>query len=492
MIEIGKNSKLAVTNVSKYVDFTPVSNSLDNMGDWMSKFRPFGHKGKEPSAVKPNKDHCKDSSWWPGSKEKSHLVPTVIDKDFEPVAPPSKHFVDLLQDLPLDKKLPDNIREAVAKDLDFYNKSHKLPKLVDFTKVFGPKNSFDKDDADLKKLANNEDDIMKDLEDWMKSKQNMHAMRAKALDFEKSYGGLVVNYEQCLDKMNGIVKDIENKISTVSHPGLDQNNKELDQAENALEKNRREQARLENLFNDDHGKLQGLLKDVGDRLQEFDLVGAEIAYKESDNENAKNKIVELRKENQENYFKIAALEKELKALQHQLGPSSKELNELEAKLKIEKGMLALNEQDLNLKLILEQLLKDKETILQQYISGTNKKISFQNDFKHLTDDLKKNFSKNDWDQIEITENFNTEEDASTYQEILHSYLTLKKKIYNLNEVNWTIKMKANQDGIERFTEQIVDLKEKDTHVYDRIEEIKIEIANLRSNINENSIEIDRL
>jgi len=188
-IEIGKNSKLAVTNVSKYVDFTPVSNSLDNMGNWVSNFRPFGHKGKEQSVDKPNRDHCKDSSWWPGNKEKSHLVPTVTDKDFEPVAPPSTNFVDLLQDLPLDKKLPDNIREAVAKDLDFYNKRKQLPKLVDFTKVFGTKNSFDKDDAELKKLATQEDDIMKDLEDWMKSKQNMHAMRSKAMDFEKSYGG---------------------------------------------------------------------------------------------------------------------------------------------------------------------------------------------------------------------------------------------------------------------------------------------------------------
>jgi len=262
--------------------------------------------------------------------------------------------------------------------------------------------------------------------------------------------------------MNSIVKDIESKIPTVSHPSLDQNNKELDQAENALEKNRREQARLENLFADDHGKLQGLLKDVGDRLQEFDLVGAEIAYKESDSENAKNKIAELRQENQQNYFKIAELEKELKALMNQLAPSSKELNELEAKLKIERGMLQLNEQDWSLKLILEQLLKDKETILQQYISGTNKKISFQNDFKHLTDELKKNFTKQDWSLIEITENFNTEEDASTYQEILHSYLTLKKKIYNLNEVNWTLKMIANREEIERYNEQIVDLKEKDS------------------------------
>ena len=151
------------------------------MGNWVSNFRPFGHKGKEQSVDKPNRDHCKDSSWWPGNKEKSHLVPTVTDKDFEPVAPPSTNFVDLLQDLPLDKKLPDNIREAVAKDLDFYNKRKQLPKLVDFTKVFGTKNSFDKDDAELKKLATQEDDIMKDLEDWMKSKQNMHAMRSKAM-----------------------------------------------------------------------------------------------------------------------------------------------------------------------------------------------------------------------------------------------------------------------------------------------------------------------
>ena len=49
--------------------------------------------------------------------------------------------------------------------------------------------------------------------------------------------------------MNSIVKDIESKIPTVSHPSLDQNNKDLDQAENALEKNRREQARLENRLN---------------------------------------------------------------------------------------------------------------------------------------------------------------------------------------------------------------------------------------------------
>ena len=53
-------------------------------------------------------------------------------------------------------------------------------------------------------------------------------------------------------------------------------------------------------------------------------------------------------------------------------------------------------------------------------------------------------------------------------------------------------MIANREEIERYNEQIVDLKEKDSQVYDRTEEIKIEIANLRSNINENSVEIDRL
>jgi len=126
--------------------------------------------------------------------------------------------------------------------------------------------------------------------------------------------------------------------------------------------------------------------------------------------------------------------------------------------------------------------------MQKFIKQTGKKIDFQNDFKHLIEELKTHFKEGEFN-YSMTEDNN---DSKNYQEILHSFLTLKKKVHRMSETNWEGKIEINIKGIKELEQTITEIKRADHIIIDRTDEIVDEIKVLKFRIEGSNEENERL
>jgi hypothetical protein len=68
----------------------------------------------------------------------------------------------------------------------------------------------EKDEAEVNKVALNEQQIKKNMDDYIISKKNFHNMRKKAYEFEENYRKLLNEYDVCVSQFNKQNIDIEN------------------------------------------------------------------------------------------------------------------------------------------------------------------------------------------------------------------------------------------------------------------------------------------
>lgn len=345
LLEILRNGRTASNNLGKYVDFGKFNNIFSKWNNWNWNTPSWP---KNSNAGEGGADQTGNSSWVPPPTKYQQFDPTVPERHFDHSSPPTETHIDFIKDGPYNNQFPEEVKNVISKSLDFFEKRDALNKIIDFSKVFGPKGSFMKEEDELKKLATNEDQIKKNIEDYIISKRNMHQMRKKAYEFEDGYKKLLAEYDQCINRFQKMTKDIKNNMGSVSNPLYDQLMRDLEDLEFKLSKNKNIRAKATDNYDDEHSKLVSLISEVLERIRDFDDLQKQIDYKNDENASAEQKIRDLRNSNQRDFFKVGDLEKELKELRVKLGPRLHQMEEMEAKLKVEEMNLKLNEQDLSL------------------------------------------------------------------------------------------------------------------------------------------------
>ena len=412
----------------------------------------------------------------PFSKSKEKGSKKYVEPDFEPTVKEDEFVISPKEEiqkkayLDADKQweVPDFNREVtqmLKEQMEFYGKSPEdLKKKVNFDHVFGPDFDHQQEAVEnkIRTVANPQflDEVKKNINDYIASNDAYNNLRKKASSFQKEFGNQVDKHKECTDNILDLQKDVGDDVKNQANEdkkteGIkkenDKLNDELKDVMNKADKAKKEtQKKLD--------KINAQINDIETSLNNESGVKKDIQRRGDDNER-------LEKDNNKYDLKIATQEKiildardklkELNRKKQELSPNmaNHQLDVLEKQLKVQVH-------NREVQLLLEAQIKDRELSVNRYIEMLKSKFDVEKELTNLIKEIEESQQMDNVEiDVEITGLIRLEVDKQHWQEVMKSYLLLKKKAYLYGKMNFTVKIKEIEGKIAALKSQLLEIED---------------------------------